>query len=146
MNPAENLLRTQRLLDEMSAAYRATKAAAAVAEPKVSASACSANLDSEKQRVAAIVQRLRDWLDMPTLPLPKVVELTGLSRARIVQLAENGAFERQNGEIVFASVLQHFANRVSKLSAAGKRRSKSHPKASNSKPVSPKGAASATSD
>ena len=137
MNTSDKVLRTQRLLDEMSAEYRTARGTASQAGTalvaNVNPSAGNANADAEKQRVAGIVERLQEWLDAPTLPLPKIVELTGLSRARIVQLAESGAFERKNGEIVFASVQQHFANRASKLSGVGKRRSRSRPKAPNSK-------------
>ena len=113
--------------EKIAAELRGSKvmAARAVAVAKPNPWAGSANGDAEKQRVAGIVLRLRAWSEMPTLPLSKIVELTGLSRARIVQLVELGTFQRKSSEIIFASVLQHFANRVSKLSAAGKSRSKS---------------------
>src|ERR1035441_6175629 len=113
--------------EKIAAELRGSKvmAARAVTVAKPNPWAGSANGDAEKQRVAGIVQRLRTWSEMPTLPLSKIVELTGLSRARIVQLVELGTLQRKSSEIIFASVLQHFANRVSKLSAAGKSRSKS---------------------
>jgi hypothetical protein len=111
MNAAEKIaaeLRGSKIL--------ANAAAVANANPP----AAGANRDAEKKRVAGIVERLRAWSDKPTLPLSKIVELTGLSRARIIYLIERGVFEQKDGEMVFASVQQHFANRVSQLCQTSK--------------------------
>ena len=127
MNTPKNLFRKERLLAEMSGERRSSKPAATQAPTMAHPNKLAGSADpaAEKARVAEIVERLRAWLKVPTLPLPLIVELTGLSRSRVITLAEQGLFERKQGEFIVASVQQHFVNRLSILAAAARFSSKS---------------------
>lgn len=125
MNAAQNIGRRQRLAGESSNDLRSSKAVAPVAGAQAAALSGVARVEAEKKRVADIVQRLRGWSDTPTLPVAKIAELTGLSRMRILQLLENGAFQRKGGEILVGSVHKHFAHRFSTLAEEEKSRRKS---------------------
>lgn len=89
-----------------------------------------ANCEAEEKRVAGIVQRPHNWSNAPTLPLMKIVELTNMSRSRIIDLVDRGVFKKQSGKIIVASVRQHFANRLARLAAAVKSRKQAETKVS----------------
>lgn len=129
MNAAREIRRGAGLASKASTGLPSAKPMAAVAGMAVTGSATTltgtARVEAEKKRVADIVQRLRGWSDTPTLPVAKIAELTGLSRMRILQLLENGAFQRKGGEILVGSVHKHFAHRFSALAEEEKSRRKS---------------------
>lgn len=85
-----------------------------------------------ESRLRGICQRLEAWSKAPTISVSGTVRLTGISRARVRQLLDEGVFlhgsETENREILLETVLKYFSRRVSKLSVVGKFQRKGLPK------------------
>ena len=69
----------------------------------------------DEARIFSILQNLDRSLAEPTWPVGQVVELTGLSRARVRYLSEKGVFVRSSGGLTCQSVYQYFSSRLSRL-------------------------------